>query len=169
MQPTNPYEPPATDPALQEPELPRILVDGTHLVVASGTELPRRCIRTNQPVGERNAVHQKLVWRGRTFQFTMSSETCDLTWYAMSSIAWKSRIRRISELLMGPAYIFPIFFLGEDRIWPEILLGFAFLMLSLVVLLRQPLRIVEYKKNRFWIKGCCHDFLESLRNETRGQ
>ena len=162
MQSPNPYEPPATESVLEEPDLPRIFVDGPHLVIASGTELPRRCIKTNQLVSERDAVRQKLLWRGRTFQFTMSNEECEIVWYATSWIAWKSLVGKIAEMLIWPAFVFPIFFLTEDRIWPKAMLGFAIIMLSLVVIMKQPLRVVDYKKNRFWIKGCCPEFLESL-------
>lgn len=167
MQPSNPYEPPQTDSALEELETPRIYVDGPHLVIASGTELPPRCIKTNQSVSENDAVHQTLQWRGRTFHFTVSNKECEIVWYATPWIVWKSRIRKIAELLMWAAFVFPLFFLTEDKIWPKAMMGFAIVMLSLVVMLKRELRIVNYRNNRFWIEGCCPEFLESLQSELR--
>jgi len=168
MSSRNPYEPPATESVLEESDLPRIFVDGRNLVIASGTELPRRCIKTNQPVSERNAVSQTLAWRGRTFQFIMSSKQCTIVWYATSRITWELLIRRTAELLVWPTLIFPIFSLAEDRIWPKAMLGFAIIMLSLLVIMKQPLRVVDFRRNRFWIKGCCPEFLESLKSDLSG-
>ena len=164
MQSPNPYEPPATESVLEESELPRIFVDGPHLVIASETELPRRCIKTNQLVSERNAVRQTLPWRGRSFRFTLSTKECEIIWYASSWIVRKLLVRRIAEWLFWPAFVFPIFFLTQGGIWPKAMLGFAIIMLLLLVIMKQPLRVVEYKQHRFWITGCCPEFLESLQN-----
>lgn len=169
MQATNPYEPPAAESLLEDPGLPRIFVDGPLLVVASGTELPPRCIKTNQRVSDQNAIRESLLWRGRTFQLTMSSKQCSIVWYADSWVKWKTVFRKATEILMWPAFLFSIFFLNERMLWPRVALVFAVLVLAMVGVMKRPLRVVDYRKNRFWIKGCCPEFLESLQKELKSR
>ena len=175
MRTDNPYQPPQTESTLIEPETPEIFVDGMHLVVASGVELPQRCVKTNEPVTDQDFIQETLQWRGRTLELMINVPECELRWYAAPRVRWRGRAAMIMMgmvLLVGGTLVL---FFGLDKGWIQDPLSFAavcgIVMIGAFMLFKAQhvLRVVDHQNNRFWIEGCCPEFLESLDKEIRSQ
>lgn len=165
MQSENPYRAPSTDLESLEPELPPLFVDGPYLVVANRTALPPRCIRTNQPVGEKDYVRQRLNWRGRAFRLVVSEKECRIVWFGCPAVLWKHRSQRIANLLSTAFFVIPIFLIDRLGLWIMPLFGFGFALLIMTWFISPVLKVVDCKRGRFWIKGCSPVFLRSLEEE----
>ena len=174
MSDVNPYQPPQTDPSVRV-EQPRIDVDGNRLVVASGTQLPRRCIKTNQPVTEKDLIRQILQWRGRFLQVVLTSKNCELEWFVASRIRWRTRFAMVLSwsAIIGGFLMFGAVIDSNppSSLGPAIsmLLFITGLVSSIVIQVRFGLRVVDYQDGRFWIEGCCPEFLKSLRKDLEGR
>ncbi len=173
MQTQNPYQPPQTDSELSEPEWPEISVDGLSLVVASGVALPRRCIKTNQPATEDDAVQRTLQWRGQTLQLIVNVPECQIRWYASAGI----RRRAMISMALGWLMFFGssvVVLASVDQDWipmvPAIPISFAVGVIGFFVTrLDYGLQVVDYQHHRFWLKGCCPEFLDALKQELAGK
>lgn len=168
MQSPNPYRPPRTELRVEPDFVPGIFVEGPCLVVASGTELPRRCIKTNQPVGEHDFARQRLTWRGRSFQLVLSEKECRLTWYAVPSVRRRLTYIKVTQFAGPACAILPVFLIDTIGGWSVIPVLLALCMMSYSVFAKPPLRVVRYQRERFWIEGCSGEFLRSLEEALRG-
>jgi hypothetical protein len=168
MQSNNPYQPPQSESTLIEREIPSIFVDGVHLVVASGVALPKRCIKTNEPVTEQDAVEQTLEWRGRTFQFFASTPECKLRWYANRSVRWRSLTAKIIANVLLLVVVLSLFF-GIDRMMTTAsgltIVAFCGIISLILFRVQTMLTVVNFRDSRFWIAGCCPEFLKMLEQE----
>ena len=124
MRTDNPYQPPQTESTLIEPETPEIFVDGIHLVVASGVELPQRCVKTNEPVTDQDCIEETLQWRGRTLELMINVPECELRWYAARRVRWRGRAAMMMGMVLLVGGTLVLFF-GLENGWIQDPLSFA--------------------------------------------
>jgi hypothetical protein len=167
----NPYE------LLPDAELPKaenipnplqgIEPTGTFLVMPSGVTLPDRCVYTNEPTTSEDIVSETLTWGGKSFRPSLGVRRCEIRYSVSSRIRQQRKLRKrflISLILLCLA-------LG---LWLQ-----SWLMGILLVLLVQgldnflsrgtrpspPLHITDFRDGRFWVNGCCIQFLLQYREE----
>ena len=159
----NPYAPPSTLPASPEDPRPDIAVDGKLLVVATGVELPRRCIKTNKPMTEKHRLERRFTWNGKAFRLTLAPKQCDIVLYANHSYRWLGALRIAASSVL---VLYLVVAIVTDFLSPSlfpVVIGASLLVTTIID--RRLLRVTHYKDDRFWIKGCGNAFLESLQRE----
>ena len=159
MNDENPYAPPETPDFPESAELPPISVVGEYLVVTAGTELPRRCVFTNQLV-ERSLEAQPLRWtplfKRRNWRLgQLRLAVCDS----------RRRRHRIRPYLAAGALNVAaiVFYLMDGQAFAPIIIIFCAVLM--VLDLPPYLPVAKYQNERFWLKGCGEEFLQSCREE----
>ena len=158
----NPYaSPTATDDDVVDDS---ILVDGELFVVGSSATLPRRCVVTNESVDESGLVEDRLTW-SPSFRLVLRHQRCDVQYY-LSPRGRKRPRRRMISAIRYLFFVLPLiafFFLFFGTSLPVVIGTFSGVLTSLVPSKRQSkLSIVRYRNGRFWIAGCCPEFLAEL-------
>jgi hypothetical protein len=183
----NPYESPMAD---TEPTAPsrqqRACVDGEFLVISASAVLPKRCVKTNRPLADsdlrRNYLFTSPRWRllavylllGPLFAgpvYLMVSKRCKLTYGLDAAVEERyRRSRRVNGIIV-------LLLFCETLILAVTHNGLAcglFALLCLIAALghqfgHEPLRIVKHRDGRFWIAGCCDEFLAGIEATGKRQ
>ena len=158
----NPYAAPKfnEDP---EPDAPlaRIWVEGRFLVVASGVELPSRCVFTNEPVND-PLLAQTLKW-APSFRPVISEQRIRLK---LAVSIRKQRRQRLRRFIGGAAQVTAallLYLISQDLGFFSGVLVFS----GIVAAVQKPtfLQVSKCKHDRFWLRGCGPEFLASCLNE----
>lgn len=168
MQDLNPFEAPRQILRDQE-DGPEYFVDGDHLIVKSGAQLPPRCIFTNQPLSDSELVKEWLAWKGGSFRLTPGASIyCGIS----PRIHWENR-RAIAFSVFGllttlPAFaIFQYFDIGRAA---TLALLLVLMLLSAYVnsrlFKRRHIAAVNFREPYFEVTGCGREFLDSLENQA---
>lgn len=156
-------------------------VDGKYLVVSNKTALPQRCIRTNQPISEREytswdlpyvqsslAIFLLLGLWGLFFWPSATTNRCKFKAGLSSKIRLRYLLwKTIAILIM---LISPVFLTGYLFIADEFFSMTSFILFplslclgtTLLFLYSSPFKVTRSKDGMFWIKGCSPEFLASL-------
>ena len=150
----NPYQSPAA-PAERSPacgcdapaNAPR--VEGDYLVVPPGTVLPPICVRTNQPVCEKDMIRQHHgPWR--TFSFGLHPQ-----------IRKKYRRRFVAKILVTIAILATIPILPSRG--AAAIASILGLVWNVVLIAgNSPLSTLNRRGRMIWIKGCSKEYLAGL-------
>ncbi len=157
----NPYAAPADSSDAPHLELPEIMVDGKFLVVASGVQLPSRCVKSNAVMTDKDRVQQTLSWSGKSFRISPSSGDCELTFYAKPIHRWGPKAFVATVLFVASIGMMELMSLPISTA-VGLITASAVALLGSISSHQTILRTVKYKHERFWIKGCDRNFLDSL-------
>lgn len=157
-----------------------IRADGKFLVIRTDAILPKRCIKTNQPVDD-PPVTRKLYWAPPwiialilinllvvLIVYMVMRKECRITYY----INKQHKNRRLINLAIGCGlFVFGVvgFFGGIVFESGLFALGSALIWLASIVFLvivGKVISVTKYKDDEFWIKGVCQEYLDEVRAET---
>lgn len=158
----NPYAAP------QETVEDRVKVDGNLLVVNKRTELPDRCVYSNEPTRKSQRTEQRLRWTGGRGKLVVMSKSCTIRF----GISRGARLRIWGQTIAGALIIAGAVSLLITLAIPNslvlsaisgfVLAGGLWLAWNVEV---PNLRVVRYEPGRFWIEGICESFLRQLEQE----
>jgi len=176
---TNPYEPPLVDVAVVA--TPQIRTDGMYLIVDSGAELPRRCVKTNQPISEQDMKRRDMYWHpswviiviimsipiGLLVLFLVRKR-CRIVYGLHPDVRRRYLIFILVKLLISVALFVALVLAAV--VWNAEVAMAILLVVSLVSLLaifigNAPLRVTNWRQGAFWIKGCSREFLLSIEEK----
>ncbi len=161
----------------------RVRVDGDTLVVPSGCTLPPYCIKTNQPVSERDMIFTNLYWRPNSIgvwwilgplplliAYMAGGEQCAITYGMAPPIYWRRVYRVLIKILVTIAlFAATLFFaVSESRnrlIGLAMVASFILFLISFVAIFfgNSAMRVVRHENQLFWIKGISQEYLDSLQ------
>ena len=180
---TNPYQaPPLTTESIPMATLVGPVhysyVDGDALVVPSGTVLPPICIKTNQPVSDRDVKTQTTFWctpwiflllligpLPLCIGYFVVRKKCSLKFGLQPQIRKRYRNRVLLKSLIAFGLFFGMLFSTAYKVG-EITLALAILFLIALIVAcvgNSPISIKTYKDGAFWVKGCSPEFLRDIQ------
>ena len=159
-----------------------IRVDGNLLVLPSGCTLPPLCIKTNQPVTERDMIFANLCWRPNSIAawwflgplpliiaYMVGSQQCAITYGIAPSVYRRRVLLVLGKILLSIALLAATIFLAVSEstnrhIGPAITVLFVLFLISVVAIFfgNAPIRVVRHENQLFWIKGISQEYLNSL-------
>lgn len=159
---------------------PESCVDGNYLVIPTKTALPRRCIITNQPVSDDcytawdlPFVHSWIIfflfgpWM-LLFSPLLVKRRCKLKAAVSARIRRKYLWFKIALLLVGISPL-ALLALAVDLRSEDMLLSLAvpgaiviYVAAFAFVYHTTPMKVVKFKDELYWIRGCSTEFLDSL-------
>jgi hypothetical protein len=178
---SNKYQPSEAASDIAASDDMRVRVDGDSLVLPSGCTLPPYCIKTNQPVSERDMILTNLIWRSaakdefrylvgfRLMEYLVGSDQCQIT-YGLTPKLYRRRVYRfLIKILMTIAlFAATLFFaVSESRnrlIGPAMFVTFGLFTGSFVSIFlgNSLLQVVRKENEMFWVKGFSQEYLDSL-------
>jgi uncharacterized protein YneF (UPF0154 family) len=177
---TNPFQTPETGfdvtPAARLPGLPR--AEGDFLVVASGTVLPPLCVKTNQPVSQRDLVRKQFDWCSPwvallilvnllvlIIVYFIVRKRCSLTFGLAPQVRKAYRRRMLVKIAAVIALFFAIPFSAALDSNIAIVIVVVLLLAGIVALFigNSPLRVTKYREGMFWIKGFSPEYLAGFK------
>ena len=177
---TNPFQTPETGfdatPAVRLAGLPR--VDGDYLVVASGTVLPPVCVKTNQPVSQRDLVRKQFDWCSPwvallllvnllvlLIVYFIVRKKCSLTFGLAPRIRRGYRTRMLVKIAIVIALLFAIPLSAALDSSVAIAISVVLFLVGVVSLFigNSPLRVAKHREGMFWIKGFSPEYLASFK------
>ena len=157
-------------------------IDGKFLVLTDRTALPPRCVRTNQPVSERECQTWDLPWLPLSLRIVMCvapmfllfapfvvRQRCRVQAGISQSVRFRYLLRKLLAcLLIVGSLIAPVVCLAIGQTGAAVLtvVFFPFLFWGgfiLLILFTSPLTIAAHSGDHFWLKGCSPEFLASLK------
>ena len=171
----NPYRPPVVVEApFGKSQQPEIFVDGKYLVVPSGTVLPPSCVKTNQKITDREMRQKVFEWCSPwvALSFLISGcilivlyfvlrKRCELVFGVHPSVRSRYRRRAMVKALATAICFVGILVAAAADYGPLIAVACVLFILAMAsnFLGNTPLSIAKYRNGRFWIRGCCPEFL----------
>ena len=160
----------------------RIRIVGDALVLPSGCTMPLKCIKTNQPVEERDMILTNLTWCPNSvglwallgspslvFAYFVGRELCSITYGLDRRIRYRNIFFTMAKLLACAIFLAATILMAVSvsTHWITealIFVFFALFLLSVVMLFigNSPLHVVDYRDGTFWIKGFSNDYLDDL-------
>jgi hypothetical protein len=164
-----------------EDEYP-VRVEDDALVIPSGYMMPQRCVKTNQPVSERDMVLTNLSWCPNSvglsgvlgapalvFDYFVGRELCTITYGLSPRLRYRNLFFILVKVLACLAFLVAAIYMAvlDSTHWiiePLMCLFFVLFLLSVVVLFmsKQPLYVTDYRDGLFWLKGFSKEYLEGL-------
>lgn len=157
-----------------------IRADGKFLVIKTDAILPKRCIKTNQPVDD-PPVTRKLYWAPPwvfvlilvnlivlLIVYMIVRKECRVTYY----ISREQKNRRRIKLAAGwGVFVLSIitFGVGVGNEWPILAVASALAWLASIIALIMFANVIaptKHKDGEFWIKGVCQEYLDEVRSQT---
>jgi hypothetical protein len=156
-----------------------VRVEGDTLVIPSGYVMPKRCIKTNRPVSERDMVLANVTWcpnpvgisgllgfPALVFAYFVERELCTITYGLIPRLRYRNAFFILVKVLACFAFLALAIYLAvlDSTHWIIEPLMFLFFVLSVAVLFmsKQPLYATDYRDGLFWIKGFSKEYLEDL-------
>ena len=176
----NPYQSPQTTDLRIRPTDFLPIVDGKILVVRSGTVLPPVCVKTNQPVTEKDMVRKVYYWCSPLvciliflspliliLAYFIARKRCNLTFGLHPDVRRKYRNRMLVKLLAFVALLTAIPFaeaVSSSLLLPIVIVLFLIALISIFIG-NSPLSVTGHHRGDFSINGCSREFLASLGPE----
>jgi hypothetical protein len=159
-----------------------VRVEGDALVIPSGYVMPQRCVKTNQPVSERDMVLTNVAWCPKSvglsallgfpaliFAYFVGRELCTITYGLTPRLRYRNVFFILVKVLACFAFLAAAIYMAvfDSTHWiiePLMFLFFVLFLLSVVVLFmsKQPLYVTAYRDGLFWLKGFSKEYLEDL-------
>ena len=154
--------------------------DGRLLVVESGALLPRRCIKTNSPVTDKDMTRREFyqfnAWWGLTIMlgvlmyvvlYYALRKKCVLTYGIAPEVRRRYTNRLLIKWLIAMSLFLGFLFSTASNSPTAIITMLCLFLVSLIILPfgNIPLTVKRWGDERFWIKGCGHEFLMSLSSD----
>ena len=156
-------------------------IDDKYLVIQDKTAFPQRCVRTNQPVSDREYLTWDLPWIPlwlKAIMILVPFLLIAMPYAARHRCRFKAGLSRgvrfrylmlkvaAGTLIVG-SLIAPIGYAAVDLTGWSIAAACLFPIafwggFAILILFTSPLTITKHQGNYFWIKGCSTTFLESL-------
>ena len=178
----NPYQSPLTDSADRGSSTNQSpTVDGDALVVYSQTVLPPICVRTNQPVSEKDMIRGRYTWcppwvvvfvflggLPLILVYFLARKHCILTYGLHPSQRKRYRKRMLIKIALAIVLFLMIPILSATNSVPVIVVAVLLFLAAIVSMFvgNSPLRVVRYRGKQFWIKGCSEDYMARISLET---
>lgn len=157
-------------------------IDGNYLVLTDRTALPLRCVRTNQPVSERECQTLDLPWIPPTLKIAMClvpflllfapyavRRRCRLQAGISKGVRFRYLLRKLlAGLLIVGALVAPLVCMINGWLGSALVTVVAFPFLFwggfiFLILFTSPLTIADHKGDQFWLQGCSPEFLASIK------
>jgi hypothetical protein len=153
MSEPDPYAPPATSEVALVCPAHGFRREGEFIVVRSGAVLPKRCVETNEPIGQGDwSKEKKLQWFPRWAGLYTALPY--LTWILL--LEWLPALKDHFSFGM-------IAVMGTSVAIAFTFQRTCFITYSLKSsVTSRPLRVARCLNGEFWLKGCSPEFLESL-------
>ena len=166
----NPFQSPETSAAsLSSETLGLDWFDGECIVVPDKTALPQRCIVTNEAVASEQYSMQTLVYAPTwvlivLLVYLVVRKICRVKFGLSKPVRAKYTKRKVvaSLLLVASLVVVPFVAIFDSTFLIILTLAIMFISIGFLVMGPKPLRIVKREKDRFWIKGCSVEFMNSL-------
>jgi hypothetical protein len=159
-----------------------VWVDGKALVVPPGAVLPRRCVKTNEPISEKDMAAKTFTWCPRwviiVFLFSrllgfivyfIARHTFKVTYGIHPDVRRKRRNRMLISGLVCVTCIalIPVTaMLDQPEIPVALCFGGVIVSSVILMLLAGQLSVKTHKKGAYWIVGCSPEFLLSIPQEA---
>ena len=161
MHDSNPYAPPATNPLLERPaEYPPVEVRRSCLVLASGMQLPQRCIKTNRPAAPSELIEERFRY---AVPWMLSPKYCTVKFFVSADKQQELRRKRLSGVILvltGIAIqVFGLFSMIGGLSSSGAVLAILGVLVLLTATKYSYLRVVRYRDGRYWLTGFCRKFL----------
>lgn len=159
MDSVDPYAPPSAEII---PPVGDFGAEGDKLLCRNGAILPRRCIKTNAPVTERQMHTETVRWvrTGRLFakSLTVTYGVNPRVWYR------RTKLQLISKIFFWTAVaLLVLSFLLSSAATGALALVVVVGALLLQSLAGKTLRVTGWRRSgEFVLGGCCQEFLDSL-------
>lgn len=157
-------------------------VEGDAFVCPSGCTMPQICVKTNQPVAERDMILTNLTWSPNSLglwvvlgspwlllAYFAGRDLCLITYGLDRRLRYRKNFWTIVKVLACASFLTAAIYLAssESRHWivePMMYTFFVLFLLSVIVLFmnRQPLYVGDHRDGLFWIKGFSKEYLEEL-------
>jgi len=170
----NPYRSPAA--AIHTAtRTPTLRAEGNYLVVSSDARLPPRCIKTNQPVTDDDAVRRNLYWCSpwvvplilvsgciMILVYFLVRKKITLTFGLHPDQRRRYRRRMIVTVLVlvGSVAVMPMASESGPMLI-TVLVNFC-AAVAYLLLGTSPVSVGKYRDGLFWISGCCREFLDEI-------
>jgi len=154
-------------------------VEGKHVVVKSGTALPRFCVKTGEPV-EDDPTTKTLYWAPPwVFVFILVNllillivylvvrKSCRLT-YSLSAEEKRKRAWKLAATVVLMVLSAGVFLWGVGAESPLVLAGAVGFLVGLILLVAfsNTVGIAKHRDGEFWIKGCGPAFLDAVKAQA---
>jgi len=152
-------------------------VDGKWLVVRSEDELPRFCVKTNEPVSVLDMQTKGFTWCSPLvgllillsgliliIVYFLVRKRCYLTFGLSEHLQRRYRNRFIGKIVAACVLFIalPMTATMGDVVPIIVLLLFLIAIISLFFG-NSPLAVAKFSNNEFWISGCCQEFLNRMK------
>jgi hypothetical protein len=160
----------------------QLRVEGDAFVCPSGCTMPQICVKTNQPVSERDMILTNLKWCPNSLglwavlgspwlivAYFAGRDLCLITYGLDRGLRSRSIFLTILKVLACALSLVAAIYLAcsESTNWIIEPLMYTFFVLFLLAVLalfmgRQPLYVADHRDGMFWIKGFSQDYLDAL-------